>query len=193
MLIAIASQRKPKIDAVKRVFQAVHHLLAIKSEEATFLTYEIGGGPSMPRTMDELLGGAKRRVESLQQVHSSAHQQADYYIVMEGGLHSLRESGKKLVFLQSWAYVSNGKRGCFGSSGNVLVPDSIAQEVMNKNRELSDVIDEVVQMNDVRGNQGTWGILTKDMLNRQQSFELALIAAFAPFYNGELYGVAQTS
>ncbi len=191
MLVAIASTRKPKIDAVKTVFQFVRQLLTTDRGETTFLTHEIDGGKSMPRTMDELLGGAKQRVDSLQQVLHSTNQQVDYYIGMEGGLHSLAESGDHLIFLQSWAYVSNGKRGYFGSSGNVLVPHRIAHEVMNNGRELSDVIDEIVQLNDVRGNQGTWGILTKDILSRQQSFEFALIAAFAPFYNEGLYGMTQ--
>jgi non-canonical (house-cleaning) NTP pyrophosphatase len=41
---------------------------------------------------------------------------------------------------------------------------------------------------DVRSRQGAWGVLSRDLLTRAQSFESALVAAFAPFYNARLYG-----
>ena len=40
---------------------------------------------------------------------------------------------------------------------------------------------------DVRSKQGAWGVLSRDLLTRAMSFEAALIAAFAPFYNQQLY------
>jgi non-canonical (house-cleaning) NTP pyrophosphatase len=49
------------------------------------------------------------------------------------------------------------------------------------------VIDEVAGMRDVRSKQGAWGVLSRDLLTRSMSFEAALIAAFAPFYNSRLY------
>ena len=39
----------------------------------------------------------------------------------------------------------------------------------------------------MRSRQGAWGILSRDLLTRSQSFEAALVAAFAPFYNARLY------
>lgn len=188
MIVAIASKRAPKVNAVKTAFTLFGQMLGQKTGEATLLTYEIDGGISMPRTIGELLGGAKQRVDSLQQLLSSTNQHADYYIGLEGGFHSIQNNGSHIVFLQSWAYVSNGKKGYFGSSANVPVPDTIAHEVMKNKRELSEVIDEAVKMKNVRGNEGTWGVLTIGILNRQQSFEQALVTAFAPFYNKTFYG-----
>jgi non-canonical (house-cleaning) NTP pyrophosphatase len=49
------------------------------------------------------------------------------------------------------------------------------------------VIDDVTGERDVRSKQGAWGVLSKDLVTRSLSFELALIAAFAPFYNPKLY------
>ena len=40
---------------------------------------------------------------------------------------------------------------------------------------------------DVRSRQGAWGVFSRDLLTRSMSFELALIAAFASFYNEKLY------
>jgi non-canonical (house-cleaning) NTP pyrophosphatase len=39
----------------------------------------------------------------------------------------------------------------------------------------------------VRDSQGAWGILTKNLINRQESFRIAVISAFAPFSNAVLY------
>jgi non-canonical (house-cleaning) NTP pyrophosphatase len=59
--------------------------------------------------------------------------------------------------------------------------------VIDGKRELGEVIDEVAGERDVRSRQGAWGILSCDLLTRSMSFESALIAAFAPFYNSSLY------
>jgi len=187
MLIAIASKRGPKVDAVQRVVDLIKHLLTTDSASVRYLTFEIDGGFEMPRSVNELLVGAKQRVNKLQDLLRSQNQHADFFVGMEGGFHAVVHDGTKLTFLQSWAYVSDGTHGYFGSSGNILVPQKIAEEVMERHRDLSIVIDEFAQQTDVRSKQGTWGVLTRDLLTRQQSFEIALTAAFAPFYNREFY------
>ena len=48
-------------------------------------------------------------------------------------------------------------------------------------------MDEVTGGRDIRSKQGAWGVLSRDLVTRSMSFELALIAAFAPFYNPKLY------
>ena len=64
---------------------------------------------------------------------------------------------------------------------------SLAKKVIEGRRELGLVIDEVAGIQDVRSRQGAWGILSRDLVTRAMSFEVALIAAFAPFYNKEMY------
>jgi non-canonical (house-cleaning) NTP pyrophosphatase len=61
------------------------------------------------------------------------------------------------------------------------------KSVVEGRRELGLVIDEVAGARDVRSKQGAWGVLSKDLVTRSMSFELALIAAFAPFYNSKIY------
>jgi len=193
MIIAIASTRGPKVDAVKKVLQSIRGHLGPGPEHPEFLTLTVGGDVTMPRTLDELLGGAQKRAIRLHELLRSQKKAADFYIGLEGGFHTVRHSGEDQVFLQSWAYVSNGSVGYFGSSGNVAVPEQISREVMLRGRDLSEVIDEVASQTDVRSKQGTWGVLTRDLLTRQRSFEIALTAAFAPFYNPSLYNSARNS
>jgi non-canonical (house-cleaning) NTP pyrophosphatase len=83
--------------------------------------------------------------------------------------------------------VTDGERGSFGAAPSISVPDFIARRVIDGRRELSEVIDEVAGQQDVRSRQGAWGVLSAELLTRSHSFEAALIAAFAPFYNTKLY------
>jgi non-canonical (house-cleaning) NTP pyrophosphatase len=75
----------------------------------------------------------------------------------------------------------------FGAAPSVSVPDFIARSVVDGGRELSEVIDDVTGSQDVRSRQGAWGVLSRDLLTRADSFEAALVAAFAPCYNRKLY------
>ncbi len=187
MIIAIASTRGPKVEAVKHVMRRIHRHLGAGSSTPEYLTSTIETGVTMPRSLHELMLGARKRAEKLQTLFRSKKKTADYYIGLEGGFHAIQSGGRREVFLQSWAYVSDGKAGFFGSSGNVMVPERIAREVMLRGRDLSEVIDEVANETDIRSRQGTWGVLTRDLVTRKRSFEIALTAAFAPFYNSSLY------
>jgi len=106
---------------------------------------------------------------------------------LEGGFHSTKVEGERLTFLKGWAYVTDGSRGSFGASPSIVVPDAIVRSVVDGGRELAEVIDEIAGQRDVRSRQGTWGVLSRDLFTRAMSFEVALVAAFAPFYNAELY------
>ena len=112
---------------------------------------------------------------------------ADLYVGLEGGFHSISVDGEWHTFLRGWAYVTDGEHGSFGMSPSIEVPDAIVKDVIGGKRELGIVIDEVAGMRDVRSKQGAWGVLSRDLLTRSMSFEAALIAAFAPFYNSKLY------
>ncbi len=188
MVFAIASKRGPKVEAVGKIVPTILRFLSSDHTSPSYLPCDVNTGIAMPRSIEELLSGARGRVETLAKLLARDGTRADYLIGLEGGLHPIIVEGKESVYLQSWAYVSNGSEGFFGSSGNILVPDGIAARVMKEGRELGEVIDEAANKRDVRSNQGTWGILTRDLLTRRRSFEIALIAAFAPFYNPALYG-----
>jgi non-canonical (house-cleaning) NTP pyrophosphatase len=67
------------------------------------------------------------------------------------------------------------------------VPPEIVKKVVEGRRELGIVIDEVTGGRDLKSKQGAWGVLSRDLVTRSMSFEIALIAAFAPFYNPKFY------
>ena len=79
------------------------------------------------------------------------------------------------------------EKGHFGSSPSISVPSALVKKVIEGRNELGLVIDQVSGKRDVRSREGAWGVLSRDLVTRSMSFELALIAAFAPFYNSEMY------
>jgi non-canonical (house-cleaning) NTP pyrophosphatase len=87
--------------------------------------------------------------------------------------------------LKTWAAATDGIRWGYGAGGAILLPDHITRQVL-EGRELGDVVDEVAG-SAVRGTRGAWGVLTRDLVGRQDSFRSAILAALAPFYNPALY------
>ena len=143
--------------------------------------------PSMPLTDWQLMQGARERALAARDALRSRRLEADIYVGLEGGFHSVSIEGEWHTFLRGWAYATNGERGAFGAAPSISVPADIVKSVVEGRRELGLVIDEVTGGRDIRSKQGAWGVLSRDLVTRSMSFELALIAAFAPFYNPRLY------
>ena len=143
--------------------------------------------PRMPLNDTQLMRGAFERAEAVRSLLQDEGRNADFFVGLEGGFHSITFDGRRHTFLHGWAYVSDGAHGHFGHAPAVTVPTSIVARVEGRGRELGDVIDEVVGERDVRSRQGAWGVLTRGLLTRAGSFEHALIAAFTPFYNSRVY------
>ena len=146
------------------------------------------GVPRMPLNDSQLMRGAYGRAEAIAALLRGEGQRADLYVGLEGGFHSITFEGRRHTFLHGWAYVTDGEgRGHFGHAPAVAIPPRIVTQVERTGRTLGDVIDEVAGERDVRSRQGAWGVISKELLTRAQSFESALVAAFAPFYNARLY------
>ncbi|HET8964838.1 MAG TPA: inosine/xanthosine triphosphatase [Candidatus Acidoferrum sp.] len=188
LVIAVGSTRKPKLAAVR---EALDQLTGVFFTDTQFevLGIEVESGVThTPLTRAELMQGARQRAEAVQAVASVERNESwDYFVGLEGGLDSVIENGRRRVFLESWAYVSDGERGHFGGSGAVELPNSLAEEVLSRGTELSVAIDQFAQQSGIRDAQGAWGVLSANKITRQEAFRIAVIAAFAPFYNQELY------
>ena len=82
---------------------------------------------------------------------------------------------------------SDGVRGHFGRSGALELPEALAEEVFVRGTELSTAIDQFAGEAGIRDAQGAWGVLSGNKITRQEAFRIALIAAFAPFFNKAIY------
>jgi inosine/xanthosine triphosphatase len=143
--------------------------------------------PAMPLTDWQSMQGARERALAVRDLLRNRRLEAEIYVGLEGGFHSISIEGEWQTFLRGWAYATDGKTGCFGSSPSITVPPELVKKVVEGRKELGLVIDEVSGKRDVRSREGAWGVLSRDLITRSMSFEVALIAAFAPFYNAEMY------
>lgn len=156
--------------------------------EATVLARRVETSvPAMPMNDWQLMQGARERALAVRDLLRGQRREADIYVGLEGGFHSISIEGEWHTFLRGWAYATDGKKGSFGGTPSISVPASLARKVIEGRTELGLVIDQVAGIQDVRSRQGAWGILSRDLVTRAMSFEVALIAAFAPFYNKEVY------
>lgn len=184
--IAVGSTRRPKLSAVIEAASAIAPLLGEGSMDVT--GYEVDSGVShTPVSREELMRGARQRAETLQAKLRAAATTADFLVGVEGGLSVALENGEQRVFLESWAYVSDGTRGHFGCSGSIELPAPLAEQVLSHGRELSVAIDEFAGAVGIRDGQGAWGVLSRNLISRQESFRRAVEVAFAPFYNSKIY------
>ena len=185
--IAVGSTRRPKLLAVEEAVASFADRLG-RSVPPAVQGYEVESGVShTPSSREELMRGARQRAEALCKLLRESGTRADFFVGLEGGLDAVMEHGIRRVFLESWAYVSDGARGHFGCSGSVELPEALAREVLVRKTELSVAIDRFAGEVGVRDGQGAWGVLTGNLLTRQESFHLAVVAAFAPFYNRNMY------
>lgn len=185
--IALGSDRAAKIMAVRA---AVARIASIDPSwaDANIVARRVEVSvPAMPLTDWQLMQGAQERAFGARDSLQSRRLDADIYVGLEGGFHSISIEGEWHTFLRGWAYATDGERGTFGGAPSISVPQDIVKNVVEGRRELGVVIDEVTGGRDIRSKQGAWGILSRDLVTRSMSFELALVAALAPFYNPKLY------
>jgi inosine/xanthosine triphosphatase len=190
--IALGSDRAAKILAVRA---SIARIAAIDSSwaEATVLARPVETQvPAMPLNDWELMQGARERALAVRDLLKQQRREADIFVGLEGGFHSMSIEGEWHIFLRGWAYATDGQLDAFGATPSISVPDALAKKVIEGRRELGLVIDDVAGVSDVRSRQGAWGILSRDLVTRAMSFEMALIAAFAPFYNKKIYTLDET-
>src|SRR6266404_6087399 len=185
--IALGSDRAAKIMAVRASIARVAEIVSSWRNASVVARKVQTDAPAMPLNDWELMSGARQRALAVRDILLSQKLGADLYVGLEGGFHSISVDGEWHTFLRGWAFVTDGNRGSFGMSPSIGVPDFIVKDVVGGKRELGIVIDEVAGVRDVRSKQGAWGVLSRDLLTRSMSFEAALIAAFAPFYNSKMY------
>jgi inosine/xanthosine triphosphatase len=203
--IAVGSKRGPKLNAVTAALQSFSAALA-HDTQFEVVGVEVESGVShTPSSREELMRGARQRAETLVEMARQGGAAWQYFVGLEGGLDVVREgisademlrhsrlqqSGHRRVFLESWAHVSDGTRGHYGRSGSIELPEALAHEVLENGVELAIAIDRFAGAVGIRDAQGAWGVLSNNFITRQEAFRVAVIAAFAPFYNMKLYRAA---
>ena len=192
-IIAVGSTRKPKLNAVTEALHTMATVLVPYGQcEVVGVEVDSGVGHT-PLTRAELMRGARQRAEALVKQAREKGEDWRFFVGLEGGFDVVEEEGQRRVFLESWAYVTDGTRGHFGRSGAVEIPEALAHEVLERGMELSVAIDRFAGEIGIRDAQGAWGVLSSNLITRQEAFRVAVVAAFAPFYNRRMYMAARAA
>ncbi len=188
VFVAVGSTRQPKLNAVS---EALEERGALLDPDARFSVVGIGvpsGVGHTPLSRGALMAGARGRCEALVRIARERGEVWRYFVGLEGGLDVVHEGSRRMTFLESWAMVSDGAgREAYGQAGGILLPERLASEVLDHGVELSVAIDRFAGGEGIRDMQGAWGVLTRNLITRQEAFRIAVIHAFAPFFNAELY------
>ncbi len=187
VIVAVGSTRRPKLNAVWEALTVIGPTLEEALYDVAGVEVESRVGHT-PLTRAETMSGARQRAEELVRLGRERGEAWKYFVGLEGGLDVLTEDGRRLVFLQNWAYVTDGARGAYGQSGGILLPEALAARVVDNGVELATAIDEFAGARGIRDLQGAWGVLSKNLITRQDAFRTAVINAFAPFFSSDLYG-----
>ena len=183
--------RRPKLNAV---WEALSVFGPTLDDNAQFeiAGVEVPSGVShTPLSREELMRGAQQRAQALLEIAREKSEPWQYFVGLEGGFDVMHINSSRLVFLENWAHVADVTgRGAFGQSGAVLVPEPLAKRVVDDGIELSEAVDAFAGGRGIRDAQGAWGVLTRNMITRQDAFRVAVINAFAPFFNRSLYAGA---
>src|SRR5436190_12604925 len=178
--IALGSDRAAKIMSVRAAVTRVAEVDPAWANASVVARKVQTEAPAMPLNDWQLMSGARQRAVAVRDMLVEQKLDADLYVGLEGGFHSIQLEGDWHTFLRGWAFVTDGRRGSFGMSPSIGVPPAIVKNVIEGKRELGLVIDDVAGARDVRSRQGAWGVLSKNLITLAMGYELALIAAFAP-------------
>jgi inosine/xanthosine triphosphatase len=194
IIVAVGSNRRPKLNAVREALTIFGPILDPNAQFEVVGVDVPSGVSHTPASRAELMGGARFRAEALVKLAHERGEPWKYFVGLEGGLDVVEELDvvqkdvRRLVFLQSWAYVTDGNgTGAYGQSGAVQMPAALTAEVLERGTELSVAIDAYAGEQGIRDAQGAWGVLTRNLITRQEAFRVAVVNAFAPFFNASLY------
>ncbi|PKO06074.1 MAG: inositol monophosphatase [Chloroflexi bacterium HGW-Chloroflexi-3] len=173
--IVIASTNPVKLNAAKNAF---HKLLP----DATFewKTKEVPSGVSnQPMSDAETRLGACNRVKAIRDICPDA----DYWVGIEGGV-DFDDKGEMTAF--AWVVIDDGKQLGKARSGSFYLPPGIT-DLVRKGRELGEADDIMFVKQNSKQKNGAIGLLTNNLIDRSGLYEHAVILAFVPFYNPQLY------
>lgn len=173
MRIAVGSLNPVKQRAAETVLRPLY-------PDATFHTIAAESGVSeQPWGDTETRAGAINRARAAQRIFN-----ADLGLGFEGGVVDT-ELG---LILCNWtAIVACDGRIGVGGGGGELLPETVAQ-VLRAGGELGPAMDALTGQTNIKQLEGSVGILTAGLVNRQMVYEMTLRLALAPFRSPQWYG-----
>ena len=180
MKISIGSINPAKIDATKEAFKQIRNFKDSKYDTSIIdfnsCEIKIPELNNTPNTIEEMIRGAKiRATSSLKKVN------ADLGVGLEGGIYT-NEYG---IFLTAYAVITSASTKIgIGTAPALKLPSEWVLS-MDKSFELGTYVDQLTGQINVKQNKGAIGILTNNVITRQDSLASAVICAYYSLLNEE--------
>jgi len=162
--IAVGSTNPVKISAVT------------KAVEQYFTQIEVmptgikSGVSDMPFSKEETRLGAKNRAYRARQERN-----AWLGLGLEGGVCWIEGE----LYLFSAVYATDGKTGVYGGETLMRLPKQIANKLVDSNRELGDILDEITGRDNIKQKEGAVGYLSENRLTRMEVFYSGVMMALS--------------
>ena len=175
MKILIGTKNPGKIEGAKQAFEKYFDNVEI---EGVQVSSNVGDQP----INEEILQGAKNRVNNLKKYAINNNIEADFYISCEAGITNL---------LGEWidinAVVIENSKGfqSIGTSQGFPIPDKYLDEI--KQTELGKVMDKIFNGKELGKGKGGINFLTKDEVSRIDLVKNAFIMALVSHINGDTW------
>jgi len=166
--IIVASKNPVKIEAARQGFAK-----AFPDAELDLSGVSVPSGVSdQPMTDDETLLGARNRAQNARSVRRGA----DYWVGIEGGIHTI--DGSLMAF--AWVVVLSEEKSGRGRTGTFTLPEEVAT-LVREGMELGHADDVVFGRDNSKQQNGSVGLLTNDIIDRTSFYVEAVVLALVPF------------
>ncbi len=172
--IVVSSQNPVKLEAVRNGFK---RLFLDTPFEMINVSVESGVSDQPMNDEETRAGATNRAIEAREAVPGG-----DYWVGVEGGCDFLGED------MVAFAWIVVLGENNHGSARTALfrLPKKV-QDLVASGMELGLADDQVFGEENSKQNSGAVGLLTGDVVTRTTLYEQAVILAFIPFKNPELY------
>ena len=176
MKILIGTKNPGKIEAAKRAFMKYFDDVEVEGIKVS------SDVPDEPLNED-ILKGAKNRVNNLKAYAKENGLEADYFVSSESGITNKR-CDNWIVFNSACVESKEGYQS-IGVSQGFAIPKKYEDEVIDT--DLGKVMDKVFEATDLGKTKGGISLLTKDVRSRIDIVEEAFIMALIQHINGDLW------
>ena len=174
--IVIASKNPVKVASTLNGFQQM-----FPTETFNTVSVQVPSNVSdQPFSSEETLSGANNRAANAR----IEVPDADYWVGIEGGVEEHED--EMAVF--AWVVIQSPDQTGKGRTGTFYLPPQLSKLVRD-GIELGDADDIVFNRSNSKQQNGAIGILSGDLVDRTQLYEMAVIFALLPFRNQELYRI----
>ncbi len=172
--VVVGSKNPVKVNCTKAAFEKAFpdHSIIVEGVSVP------SGVSDQPMTDQETWTGAKNRTEAAK----SEFNQADYWVGIEGGI----SDSKNHMEAFAWVYILSKEQQGQARTATFQLPPKI-RDLVNQGIELGIADDMVFNRQNSKQSNGAVGILTKDLIDRAEYYEPAVVLALIPFVNSELY------